>query len=96
MEIDWNSAKFEWDPKKSKEIKRKRGYSFEELVEFIKNGKVLEFIRHHNTAEYPNQWFIIVDVNGYPWAIASEFRGNKLRLVTAFPARKYKRLLGDK
>ncbi|RUM41618.1 MAG: BrnT family toxin [Desulfurobacterium sp.] len=91
MKVDWKSIEIEWDESKSRKIKSERGYSFEELARFIKNGNVIDFIEHHNKREYPNQWFIVVNVNGYPWAVASEFRKNKLRLITAFPARKHKK-----
>jgi hypothetical protein len=36
---------------------------------------------------------IVVNVNGYPWAVPCEIRENKLRLITAYPSRKFKRLL---
>jgi uncharacterized DUF497 family protein len=92
--VDWRKIELEWDSQKSREVKLRRGVSLEEIVALIRRGKVLAFIKHHNQRKYPNQYFIVVDVEGYPWAVASEFRGNKLRLITAFPARKFKRLTG--
>ena len=91
------NLEIEWDKGKSKRIKRERGKSFEELVEYIRAGKVLAYMEHRNKARYPNQKLIVLDVDGYPWVLPCEIRGNKLRLITAFPSRRYKDLIkGEK
>ncbi len=93
MKVDWKTVELEWDKTKSLLLMKVRGISFEVIAEIIRSGKVVELRKHPNPARYPNQWLIILDVDGYPWAVPCEMRGNKLRLVTAFPARKYKHLL---
>ena len=85
---------FEWDESKSREIKVKRGKSLREIVECIRSGKIITVMRHHNQDLYPDQLLIVVEVDGYPWVVPCEIRGRKLRLITAYPSRKFKRLLG--
>ncbi len=83
----------EWDKKKSRLVKQKHGKSFEEIVKYIAAGKIVAFMRHYNQELYPNQMVIILNVDGYPWVVPCEVRGNKLRLITAFPNRKFKNLI---
>jgi len=80
---------FEWDEKKNLKLKRERDISFEELVYAIKSGGLLDILNHPNQEKYPNQKLLIINVDGYAWVVPFEKRGNKLRLITAFPSRKY-------
>jgi len=88
---------FEWDEKKNLKLKRKRNISFERVVYEIRLGKLLDIINHPNREKYPNQKLLIINIDGYAWVVPFEKRGNKLRLITAFPSRKYtKRYLRNK
>jgi uncharacterized DUF497 family protein len=82
-------VEFEWDPKKSELLKRKRGISFDELAELITSESLLAVREHPNPRRYPEQKIFIVDVGGYAWVVPFEKRGNKLRLITAYPSRKW-------
>ncbi len=88
---------FEWDRKKSNRVKQKHGKSLEEILEYIAAGKVVAFMKHYNQKRYPGQMVIVLNVDGYPWVVPCEIRGNKLRLITAFPNREFKNLIkGEK
>jgi len=80
--------KFEWDPKKSKLIKEERGISFEEIAKLITSKNPLAVINHPNPEKYPGQKIFIVNIEGYAWGVPFERRGDKLRLITAYPSRK--------
>ncbi len=80
--------KFEWDPKKSRYLKEERGISFEEIVELITSKSLLTVRNHPNPEKYPGQKVFIVNIDGYAWAVPFERRGDKLRLITAYPSRK--------
>ena len=80
---------FEWDEGKNAKLKRDRDISFEEIAYIIKEGGLLDIIDHPNRKKYPNQKLLIINVNGYAWVVPTEKRGDKLRLITAFPSRKY-------
>ena len=87
---------FEWDEKKNRWLQVERGISFQDIVNAVKNGNVLDFKKDKRQDRYPEQYLLIVVIDNYPWAVPCEFRGNKLRLKTAYPSRKYKNLLKEK
>ena len=87
---------FEWDEKKNNKLKNERGISFEDIVKAVKENRVLFFGKDKRREKYPKQYLLIVEIENYPWVVPCEFRGNKLRLITAYPSRKYKHLLRGK
>ena len=89
-DIDFSKVEFEWHNKKSERIKRERGLSFDEIVEKIREGAVLDIL--DNREEFEGQKLMILNIDGYIWAVPFEKRGDKLRLVTAYPSRKFTRI----
>lgn len=88
-------VEFEWDNRKSELIKRKRGLSFDEIVEKIRQGAVLDIV--DNKDEFRGQKLLILNIDGYVWVVPIEFRGDKIRLITAFKSRKFTKIyLGGK
>jgi uncharacterized DUF497 family protein len=84
-----SDVEFEWDEKKNIKLKKERRISFQQIVEAINSGRVIEVRDHPNQRDYPNQKLIIVRINDYVWVVPCEWRRNKLRLITAYPSRKY-------
>ena len=84
--------KFEWDSKKSNYLKEKRGISFEEIIELINSKNLLTVRNHPNPEKYPGQKIFIINIEGYVWVVPFERRGDKLRLVTAYPSRKLSKI----
>ncbi len=88
---------FEWDEKKNEKLKRERNVSFEEVVRALASGDLIDILYHPNREKYPKQKLLIVKLKGYVWVVPFEKRGDKLRLITAYPSRKYtKRYLRGK
>ena len=88
---------FEWDEKKNVELLEKRGITFEKVARAINSGNLLDILNHPNQKKYPGQKLLIVKIDEYVWVVPTEKRSNKLRLITAYPSRKYtKRYLGEK
>ena len=52
-------------------------------------------MEHFNQAKYPEQMVIILNIDNYPWVVPCEIRGNKLRLITAYPSRKFKKFIKE-
>lgn len=95
MNIDFSIVEFEWHNKKSEYIKRIRGLSFDEIVEKIRQGAVLDIL--DNREEFEGQKLMILNIDGYAWGVPIEKRGDKLRIITAYPSRKFTRMyLGGK
>jgi len=63
------------------------------VIDAVEEGRILDFKEDSRKDKYPEQYLLIVEINGYPWVVPCEFRGNKLRLITAYPSRKYKYLV---
>jgi len=86
---------FEWDEGKNNKLKRERKVSFEKIARIINSGGLIDILDHPNQKKYPGQKLLIININGYAWVVPAERRGNRLRLITAYPSRKYtKRYLG--
>lgn len=86
------AMQYERDSNKSKLNKKKRWISFEEIVQAINKGWVIQTIRNKN---YPEQNILIVEVPNIKnlVCVACEMRWTKMRLITAYESRKYTKLL---
>jgi len=90
---NFSKEDFEWDKKKNKILKATRKISFEEILDFLENKEnILAVFKHPNKNKYPNQKVFILNINGYAWVVPFEERGDKIRLITAFPSRKWTKM----
>ena len=85
------ALEFEWDPKKNEFLKKERGISFEEIAKLVTSESLLAVREHPNPQRYSGQKIFIINIDGYAWIVPFEKRGNKLRLITAYPSRKWTR-----
>ncbi len=60
---------YQWDDDRNAILKRTRGVSFEQAVMHIEGGDVLDVMAHPNQAQYPNQQVLVVNLNGYAYAV---------------------------
>jgi len=79
---------FDWDPQKNKELKEKRGVSFEEVMLMLKKGDVLDLFDHPNQTKYPGQKIFIVKINNYCFMVPYIEDSEKYFLKTVIPSRK--------
>jgi uncharacterized DUF497 family protein len=63
---------FDWDDRKSRQLKRKRGFSFEEVVRIFE-GVTVEGVKRDN----PRQWFAIGLLQDRLLTVIYEERGNE-------------------
>jgi len=80
--------RFDWDKEKNRLLKEQRGIGFEDVVEAIKDGKLLLTIIHPNKTRYPNQSLYIVNINNYAYLVPFVEDEEKKFLKTIFPSRK--------
>ena len=79
---------FKWNTEKNEILAKKRGITFEELVQNIESvAKVIE-TDHPNTKKYPNQRIIIVEISNYAYLVPYVKDGDSLFLKTIIPSRK--------
>ncbi|HEY8965842.1 MAG TPA: hypothetical protein VIM58_05330 [Candidatus Methylacidiphilales bacterium] len=79
---------FEWDEAKSAKVKAERGLSFREIAEIIARSGVLGI---EESAAYPGQFLFAVKAKSDIWTVVVEPRGEKFRLCTAYPNRKWRK-----
>jgi uncharacterized DUF497 family protein len=81
-------ADFDWDDEKNRLLEDTRGISFEEVLVHIRNGHVLDVIRHPNRERYPHQNIIVLNIDDYVWLVPY-VKGSGIRfLKTIIPSRR--------
>ncbi|MGC1374820.1 MAG: hypothetical protein WA821_01270 [Anaerolineales bacterium] len=81
---------FSWNEEKNQILGIERGISFERIVVAIEEGHLLDVLEHPNKEKYPNQFLLIVEIEGYAICVPSVEESNgDFFLKTLFPSRKY-------
>lgn len=87
---------FRWNEEKNSFLKEERSVSFEDVVNAINNGDLLDVIEHYNKNKYPNQLIFIVKLKNYAYIIPFVENESEIFLKTIIPSRKMKKkYLGD-
>ncbi len=79
---------FDWDRDKNERLKKEREIGFEDIVNAIENGQLLETLDHPNQKRYPNQKMYIININDYVYVVPFVEDEEKRFLKTIFPSRK--------
>ena len=92
------TIKFKYCHEKNSQLLASRGLGFEEIIQAIADGNLLDVRAHHNQAKYPNQNIfyvrVITEVYAVPYV---EETKNTVFLKTLFPSRKArKEFLGQR
>ena len=83
---------YKYSPEKNLKLIQERNISFEEIVEAIESGYLLEIIEHHNKTKYQHQKMYVVQVDDYVYCVPFVKDGDEdVLLKTIFPSRKAKR-----
>lgn len=81
--------KFRYSALKNKELIKKRGIGFDELIDEINNGNLLNVIEHHNPAQYPHQRIMQILCLGKVYCVPYVKEENDIFfLKTLYPSRK--------
>jgi hypothetical protein len=72
----------------SKQSLKARGLNFEMIIEAIATNGI---VSAYHRSKYPSQVVLIVNINGYMHCVPCEHRGEEMRLITAWPSRKYQK-----
>ncbi len=79
---------FTWNAEKNETLEKKRGITFEEIVEMMEAGAYTLEVDHPNKKKYPNQRILVVDVDGYAYILPFVKDGEDYFLKTIIPSRK--------
>jgi uncharacterized DUF497 family protein len=74
-----------WNPTKSRRLKRTRGVSFEEIIH-------AEFLGIHEHPSRDNQLVLSYKYKGYTWVVPFVFEAEGIFLKTIYPSRKAKKI----
>ncbi|WP_341763531.1 hypothetical protein [Candidatus Tisiphia endosymbiont of Beris chalybata] len=81
--------KFRYNYEKNSKLLLKRGIGFEEIIQAIADGNLLDITKHPNHEQYPNQNILYVrivsEVYAVPYITEDE---ETIFLKTLFPSRK--------
>ncbi|MDJ0844005.1 toxin [Crocosphaera sp.] len=87
---------FQWNEDKNQQLRRERAITFDNIIQAINQGDLLDIIQHYNLIKYPNQKIFVVKFNNYVYLIPFVETESEIFLKTIIPSRKMKkRYLGD-
>ncbi|MDA3922491.1 MAG: BrnT family toxin [Salinisphaera sp.] len=79
---------FAWNSEKNDLLVKERGVSFERIVFLVEHGGLLDIIAHPDSARYPNQQILIVNLDQYAWLVPFVESTHRYFLKTIIPSRK--------
>ena len=82
---------YDWNDEKNLLLKVERGIGFEEIVLRIDGGFLLDILDHPNREKYGHQKVLVVEVDGYAYAVPYVEDGETWFLKTIIPSRKLTR-----
>lgn len=80
--------RFEWNEEKNKSLRKERGISFEEIVEALKEEKLLDRYKHPNEKKYCHQEIFVVEIKGAAYIVPFVEGEGKYFLKTIYKSRK--------
>ena len=81
--------KFRYSSEKNTQLLAERGIGFEEIIQAISDGKIIDITAHYNSMKYPNQKILYIrildEIYVVPFILEDE---ETIFLKTLFPSRK--------
>ena len=77
-----------WSEDKNQRLKAERNVSFEEILVYIEEGKVVASYKHPNKKKYPNQRIMAIDFNNCAFLVPYTEVEKEIFLITIIPSRK--------
>jgi uncharacterized DUF497 family protein len=83
--------RYDWSDKKNQLLRETRAVSFEQIIQAIADGKLVDVIENPNQMRYAGQVFLIVNLRNYIYIVAAviDKDGKTCELKTIYPNRKY-------
>ena len=86
---------FNYNKDKNQQLQQERGISFDNIIQAIEQGNLLDVIKHYNPDKYPNQKIFIVKMDDYAYLVLFMENDLEIFLKTIIPSRKMtKKYLG--
>jgi hypothetical protein len=86
---------FNWNRDKNQQLQQQRGMTFDDIIQAIEQGNLLDVIKHYNPDKYPNQKIFLVKIDNYVYLVPFVENDLEIFLKTIIPSRKMtKKYLG--
>jgi uncharacterized DUF497 family protein len=82
---------FYWNSEKNQQLQLERGIGFEQILQAIIDGSILDVIEHPNQDRYPSQRIFVLQVNQYVYLVPFVENEQEIFLKTIIPSRKMKK-----
>jgi len=79
---------YRWNEAKNKKLQKERSVSFEDIVESIAEGGLVDVLEHPNENKYRDQKIFVVWYRDYIYAVPFKETADEIRLMTIIPSRK--------
>lgn len=86
---------YKWNKEKDIILKKQRGIGFENVVEAIDSGNLLDVYDHPNKQEYLKQKIYVVKMHAYVFLVPFVRDDSDIFLKTIIPSRKAKKIYKD-
>lgn len=83
---------YHWSDEKNTKLKLERGIGFEDVVEAIDGGGLLDVVMHPDQQKYPGQKIYVVSALGYVYLVPFVSQAEHLFLKTIIPSRKARKM----
>lgn len=80
---------YAWSQEKNEWLKKNREVGFEEIIDLIAQGGLLDVVSHPNQKKYPDQKMYMVSYNAYVYLVPFVEKEDQIFLKTIIPSRKY-------
>lgn len=77
-----------WNNDKNEKLKKERKISFEDVLYYIENGKLLAIVSNPNQEKYVGQKIYIIEIDNYAYLVPFVETKNEIFLKTIIPSRK--------
>lgn len=88
--------RYEWSPSKNAQLRKQRGVGFEDMLEAIAGGSLLDVLEHPNRRRYGSQQLFVVGWRGYVYLVPFVESDQTIFLKTIIPSRKMKKQYGGR
>lgn len=85
-----------WDEEKNQLLQLQRNVSFEEVLDRIENGQIIDRLAHPNKDKYPKQQIFVVEIDDYIYYVPFVENDKEIFLKTIIPSRKLAKEYGGK
>ena len=84
-----DQKRFRWSEAKNKKLKSERNVSFEEMLEAVAEGGLLDVLEHPNRKRYGRQKLFVVQWADYVYLVPFVETEKEIFLKTIIPSRKF-------